>query len=95
MIPSDLSLTTSILLLIKKFAIGDNKLTKSVCQSFYSVNGISKIIKSNKIDLFFKCEIIDFLNVVYLYNENTNSFNFREIINNIWAQVITILEENL
>lgn len=29
--------------------------------------------------------MVDFLNIVYLYKENTNIFNLKEIINNIWT----------
>lgn len=95
LVPPELSLTTSILLLIKKFALGDNKLTKSVCQGFYTVSCIAKVLKSSHIEIFFKSEILDFLNVVYLCEDNTNAFSFIEIINNLFSPAISILEENL
>ena len=95
LVPSELGLSYAILTLMKKFAIGNNKLTKSVCQSFYSVKSIAKILKSEKVRVFFKLEILSFLNKVYLYKDNTNIFNFKDIIDNMWINLITILERNL
>ena len=37
---------------------------------------------------------MDFLNKVYLYKENTNIFNFKEIITHIWIKVIKHLENS-
>ena len=38
---------------------------------------------------------MDFLNKVYLYKENTNIFNFKEIITHIWIKVIRHIENSL
>ena len=52
-------------------------------------------MSSNNINTFFKVEILDFLNKVYLYKENTNIFNFKEIITHIWIKVIKHIENSL
>ena len=93
LVADNLCLSFSILKLLKKFGLGNNKLTKSVCQNFYSIRSISKIVSSYSVPIFYKEEILCFMNRIYLHKENTNAYNYKDLIEHLWCDLMIVMKD--